>query len=136
MVIALSPASTFDYVPQSDRDKPRDQQTTFRLRHLTLEERMHCAGAMLDATRDEKNPSRTLTTSVQLLRIGIESWTNFRGADGAEVPCVQEARHLNGSKRPAYVSDASLAAIPMDLWSEIAATVLTGSQLEATDVKN
>ena len=103
MPIALDPKATFDYVLEDDRSLPKEDQTVFTLRGLTVAEEAKVADSMISSIPGEEELSfRSGTHQLTILRHGLREWKNFLSSDGKDVPF--EA----GRGSPRYVTDACL----------------------------
>lgn len=84
-MLARSPKATWKYVLAADRKLPRSEQTVFELGHLTLAEE---ARLFDNLDRDSNGiPIRKDLGSerLNLLRVKLKGWTNFRSEDGSEI---------------------------------------------------
>jgi hypothetical protein len=77
MVIAVDPNTTVEYVLREDRSLPREQQTVFLVKPLTLQEEH-------EVPRVAANDGHEGGTLI-LVR-GLRGWSNLRDAAGADVP--------------------------------------------------
>lgn len=103
MPIALDPKATFQYVLECDRSAPKEDQTVFELRGLTVAEEARVADAMITSTPGaEELNFRSGTHQLTVLRAGLKGWTGFSDASGEEVPFVQSKGH------PRHITDECL----------------------------
>ena len=103
MPIALDPKATFNYVLECDRSAPKEDQTVFELRGLTVAEEARVADAMITSTpgADELN-FRSGTHQLTVLRAGLKDWSGFTDASGEVVPFVTSKGH------PRHITDEAL----------------------------
>lgn len=103
MPIALDPKSTFSYVLRDDRELPKEQQTVFELRGLTVAEEASVTDSMILAHGGVEELSvRAGTHALTVLRFGLKGWSNFKNADGADVAFEVEKGH------PRHITDTCL----------------------------
>jgi hypothetical protein len=76
MVIAVDPTKTVEYVLREDRSLPREQQTVFLVKPLTLQQ--ECEVARVAA--NDAHEAGTL-----ILVHGLRGWSNLPDAAGADV---------------------------------------------------
>lgn len=122
MPIALDPRQEFDYVLQCDRALPVDQQTVFVLRGLTVAEEARIEDS-LAVLADGGVSMRSGEQKLQILRMGLRGWRNFRRADGTEVPFQK----VNG--HPGHVTDASLDFLAPEWRTELANAITERGKL-------
>lgn len=89
MPIPLSRNSSFDYVLKAERDLPREQQTIFKCKYLTVDEMAEVEDA-LGSFDSSTNEMRVKVGSqvVKILRLGLVGWLNFKHPDGTEAQFV------------------------------------------------
>lgn len=85
-MIARSPKATWTYVLVSDRSLPREEQTRFTLKHLTLAQESE----ILDSCARDPISGAVVRQAVgsehlRALRRGLVGWENLRNAEGGEI---------------------------------------------------
>jgi hypothetical protein len=119
MPIALDPKSTFEYVLVDDRELPKEQQTTFELRGLTVSEEASVTDSMILAHGGVEEMSvRAGTHALTVLRYGLRGWRNFHDADGNAV------EFETGRGHPKQVTDACLDRLLPKYRQEIMQAIL------------
>lgn len=119
MPIALDPKSTFPYVLKDDRELPKEQQTVFQLRGLTVSEEATVTDSMILAHGGVEELSvRAGTHQLTVLRYGLKGWSNFKNADGADVAFEVEKGH------PRCVTDACLDRLLPKYRAELSSAIL------------
>lgn len=86
-MIVRSPKQTWPYVLFADRRLPREQQTVWKLKHLTLAEEQ----ALLDNWSRDPITGQAVRNAIgsehlTVLRRGLVGWTNLLDADGLAIP--------------------------------------------------
>jgi hypothetical protein len=127
MPIALDPKATFEYVLEDDQSLPKEDQTVFTLRGLTVAEEARVADSMISGLPGQDELSfRSGTHQLTVLRYGLRGWTGF--LDGEGKPVAFETS--NGS--PRHVKDSSLDRILPKYRTELVNAILErGSVNEA-----
>lgn len=124
MVLARSTRDLFDYVLLEDLKLPPEKRTVFHLRAISgqLALRVHAAA--------QAKPVALLT--------GVAGWSNFRDANGDEIPCkhTKGRKIIEGIELAEWLSDESLEWLSLPMINELATAVLRGNALDADDVKN
>jgi hypothetical protein len=95
MPIAIDPGKTWDYVLKCDRELPEEQRTVFSLRVLTAKQLAELEDRAVRSDPAGNLEYRTGTSTLQILKMGVTGWKNFRGADGSEI----QFRENNGNPR-------------------------------------
>ena len=85
-MIVRSPKQTWNYVLQADRRLPKEKQTVFKLKHLTLAEEQ----ALLDNWSRDPVTGQGVRNAVGsehllVLRRGLVGWTNLVDGDGLDI---------------------------------------------------
>jgi hypothetical protein len=97
--MAVAPKLTeWTYVIESDRDRPAEEQTQFRLRPLTYSESIECNRGEFrqNAAGEVVYTSDRFGHAAKILFFGLMGWENFRDSDGN----VVEFRRMDrGGKR-------------------------------------
>lgn len=124
-MIATNPKSTWDYVLLQDRALPKEQQTVFHLKHLTLAEE-HATFDGLDRIGSIGLGRRDLGSSyLRSLRAGLTGWSNMQDGKGGFV---------EPTKNPfGQISDESLQRLTLDQRIELARAIENG--LEVTEAE-
>jgi hypothetical protein len=103
MPIALDPKATFEYVLEDDQSLPKEEQTVFTLRGLTVAEEARVADSMIAGLPGQDELSfRSGTHQLTVLRFGLRGWTGFNDAEGTPVEFSRTTTH------PKQVKDISL----------------------------
>lgn len=115
-MIARSPLATWPYVLESDRKLPREQQTVFQLKHLSLGEEH----ALLDNTVRDPLTGHLLRQQVgsehlNTLRKALVGWDRL--PDDKNTPIPFEAGPWGGAK------DELLFRIPLGAREELARAI-------------
>lgn len=132
MIIAINPDEKIRYIPKCDRELPAERQTAFLLRPMKAKDaaKMQDGAAEIDLARDQKDSTlrlRSGTQELEVLRLGLAGWENFKDANGAEV----EYRENNGNPRPEV-----LDRIPAKIRRELAEAIIEGGTLSESAGKN
>lgn len=114
MVIARDPRTTWKYVLGKDRALPREQQTVWKLKHLSL----HAEQAAYDGIERTRNESVVIDTGsrgLAVLREGLDGWDNFPDSKGVQVTVEKNARGC--------ISDECLMRIELEDRIELAGAI-------------
>lgn len=144
MVISINPEAKVAFVPYADQELPKERQTTFWIRDLTLRE--------MEALEDQEVSRTEILTSDGsravniephygrsrrlLLLAGLVGWEGFRDEDGNEVQFRTEAKPevvLGRSCRP--VLETLLERIPGEVRDEIAGVIRLRARYTVDDRK-
>lgn len=94
MPIALDPKATFTYVLLDDRKLPEEEQTTFKLRGLTVGEEARVADSMISSIPGAEELSfRSGTHQLTVLRYGLRGWEGFVDSDNSAVEFEKTRTH-------------------------------------------
>jgi hypothetical protein len=115
-MIVTDPRSTWSYVLEAERALSKDQQTTFRLRHLSLA----AESELIDSYARDPMTGLMIRQAIgsehlRVLRRALVGWDNLCKPDGS--PVVFEAGPQGGAK------DELLALIPLLVREELARAV-------------
>jgi len=114
-MIATNPKSTWSYVLIQDRALPKEQQTVFHLKHLTLSEE-HQTFDGLDRIGAIGLGRRDLGSSyLRSLRAGLTGWSNMQDGKGG---FVEPGKNAFGQ-----LSDESLQRLTLDQRIELARAI-------------
>jgi len=103
MPIALDPKATFEYVLEDDQALPKEEQTVFTLRGLTVAEEARVADSMIAGLPGQDELSfRSGTHQLTVLRYGLRGWSGFNDGTGNAVEFLMTTTH------PKQVKDTSL----------------------------
>jgi hypothetical protein len=103
MPIALDPKATFEYVLEDDQVLPKEEQTVFTLRGLTVAEEARVADSMIAGLPGQDELSfRSGTHQLTVLRYGLRGWSGFSDGTGNAVEFQMTTTH------PKQVKDTSL----------------------------
>lgn len=122
MVIALNPDSEVRYVLTADRELPEEQQTVFRLRHLTVRQRAELYKVLAVAERD-KDERKFVDAIVDAAHAALAGWENLCDADGKNVRCRMDRGAILGSTG-SFVAESALKALPFDAVQELGQHVI------------
>jgi len=128
MAIALTTKSVTEYVLERERSLPKEEQTVWLLRPLSLAFRLQISE--LDGKSD--GWQRAISSC---LRGSLAGWRNFKDADGKDVPFATESAEVLGLRVP-VASPESLLAIPSEDALELGARCLANLKLSVDDRKN
>ena len=103
MAIALR-STVREFVAPSDTKLPPEQQTTWLLGPLDVFDSAELADSY------STDPNKWASKNVQMVRMALRGWRNFKDADGAEVPFIG----LGGR-----ASDEDMRKIPFSLVLEL-----------------
>jgi len=119
MPIALDPQATFDYVLEDDRKLPKEEQTVFTLRGLTVSEEARVADTMISSIPGQEELAfRSGTHQLTVLRQGLRGWSNFNSPEGEEVPFDKSRAH------PKVITDDCLDRLSSVHRQEIVSAIL------------
>jgi hypothetical protein len=85
MVIAIDPASTFEYVLRCDRELEPEAQTVWTLRGLRHKERAEVEDAIAQSDGEGNLSLRVGSQRTRILMAGIVSVSNFQDEKGREI---------------------------------------------------
>lgn len=120
MAIAIMPEERWPYVLKTDRDLPKENQTTFHLKALS---RMERAGVMDAYAKNQPAIGQQLT-----LEKGIAGWDNFINPE-TKAPIEFEMKDGKPSIK-------NLEWINPDDWAELADAIQERNKLTEEEVKN
>lgn len=123
---SVNPKITVDYIPECDRELPKEEQTIFELTQLTAEEQ-----AFL------QDLSGATGTQISVaLNLGLAGARNFYDSNGDPVVFKRdgEKRVIIGKKRPWL--DSVLTLIPPVVRDELAAQIGKGVGISEAVAKN
>lgn len=146
MVIAITPGQLWDWVHESDLDKPEEDQTIFQLRVLTSRQndwvQNQYAGSKAGRTRGKKGGDDRLDVVFRAgdyrrasIIAGLVGVTNLRGADGLDVVFETRQQRIGGEVLEVPI-DALLDRIPPEVQVDLAGAITDGPRLQETDRKN
>ena len=125
MPTARAVSKTWIYVLAEDRKQPVEKQTRFRLRHLSVEQRLELLNGLRPGDKgylyDEQLGSRMLRS----VRAGLVGWDNLTGPDGEPVEFEAQA---------GVVTDACLDRLETRHLTELAREIENGSKPTAAEV--
>ena len=94
MPIALDPKATFTYVLLDDRKLPEEEQTTFKLRGLTVGEEARVADSMISSIPGAEELSfRSGTHQLTVLRYGLRGWEGFMDSSKSAIEFEKTRTH-------------------------------------------
>ena len=131
MIFAVCPDTTFEYVPESDRDS--ENPTAFSLRTLTIRELTKIEDKVTRVSQNENTEEVTIsvftgTQSLESLRAGLRGWKNFCDAKGNEIEFVADKKGIP--------KDETLSLIPADIRQELSSEILSRSRVTESERKN
>jgi|TARA_R110000824_G_scaffold379777_2_gene571903 hypothetical protein len=119
MPIALDPKATFEYVVEDDRSLPKEEQTTFTLRGLTVSEEARVADTMISSIPGQEELAfRSGTHQLTVLRQGLRGWSNFMSPDGEEISFEKSKSH------PKVITDDCLDRLSSAHRQELVSAIL------------
>tara|TARA_R110000824_G_scaffold209433_1_gene395214 strand:+ start:115 stop:507 length:393 start_codon:yes stop_codon:yes gene_type:complete len=119
MPIALDPKATFDYVVEDDRKLPKEEQTTFTLRGLTVSEEARVADTMISSIPGQEELAfRSGTHQLTVLRQGLRGWSNFMSPGGEEISFDK------GKAHPKVITDDCLDRLSSAHRQELVSAIL------------
>ncbi len=118
MAIAVDPNRIHEYVLESDREKPDDQKTRFRLKHLTCSQLAEINDTYL-RKKGEELSGGAMRRCLELCLVG---WTGFRDQDSKEIA-------YPGSQNEA------LDRLQLDHLTEMGTHLLKGAKLDEGDLE-
>lgn len=115
-MIVRDPRASWSFVLERDRDQPKEKQTVFRLKHLTLAQEH----AIVDQVGRDPISGMTVrhaagTEHLRTLRHGLVGWANLKRVDGTDVQF--EASPLGGA------TDELLFLLPLGVREELATAI-------------
>lgn len=140
MLVGLTMTAQTHYVSALDPAKGTPEATTFLLGSIdraTMARIMDKALVFKQGDGDEAGASQVRMNEVnyELVRHGLKGWTNFKDADGNDIPLETVADASIGRLRQ-VVSHASMDRLSMDLISDIAREVNRINSLTKEQAKN
>jgi len=129
---AVDPKSSFDYIPECDRNAPATEQTVFELKALTPRE-----DRLLDNMLSMSDGSMNLKVgdSAHLaLCMGLVGVRNFFDGSGNEVKVKYTGRKLHGFVNE--LDEDFLSVIPKDVRLELSRIIQNGADVTEDEVKN
>jgi hypothetical protein len=113
-MIARDPRATWKYVLVKDRALPREQQTVFNLKHLSLRAEQEAYDG-IERTKDGSVVMDTGSRSLKCLREGLAGWDNLLDEKGAPVDATKNAL--------GQVDDVSLMRLEIEDRMELAGAI-------------
>lgn len=114
MAIARDPRTTWKYVLREDRELPRDKQTVFHLKHLTLAQEQ-AAFDGIERTHGQSVIVNTGARCLDILRAGLTGWDNLLDESGATIEPKKDAQ--------GRVRDESLMLLSLEQRLELAGAI-------------
>jgi|WetSurMetagenome_2_1015567.scaffolds.fasta_scaffold437557_1 hypothetical protein len=114
-----------NYICESDKSLPEDEQTIFTLKPLSAKSYALLQDS-LKIEQDEQGNTKITnvgTHSLNILKGGLVNWSNFKDAEGNETPFVKDM-------------DENLSRIPFEIRSELANEIINSSILSGKALKN
>lgn len=132
MPIAINPEATTEYVLECDRDKPREEQTRFKVRWLTYKEQVKIEDNIVSSRigrKGEDSEMRIASGSAErdILKAGLVGWENFKDEHGQEVEF---------KRRGDQVTDECLDRLHTDWRKEIANFITDQGKISKDEEKN
>ena len=123
----------FDYVLEEDRGLPINEQTTWKLKTLTLPELEACSDIREERSSDgaEVTQANFLCLARKVLNFGLQGFENYPGPDGRPV----EFRAM-GKGRDRRIAPEVLDVIDPLHAAELAGAIFKGSKLDEATSKN
>jgi hypothetical protein len=127
-MIARSPKSTWKYVLERDRSLPKEEQTVWKLKHLTLAQEH----AIIDQVAYDPITGRGVrqaagTEHLRSLRHGLVGWENFQREDKTQIEF--EAGPLGGAK------DELLYLLPLGAREELAQAIENELSIDEAELR-
>lgn len=122
----------FEYVLKSDRDKPLEEQTVFRLKPLSFREKSECERVEITVDRDghSHHAIDRMGLARKVLTYGLCGWRNLLDAQGKPV----EFRRVSEGGRFALPEDMLNLILP---WAvELANAITDRSEVTEEAAKN
>lgn len=120
MAIAIDPNRVSRYIPQRERDLPKEQQTVYLIRPRSL-----AAGRAIAAAAKESNNTEA---TIVLLRYCLAGWENLLYADGKPAQAKLDQAGL--------LTEESIACVPWGDRDELVAVVMSDAHFSAQTVGN
>jgi len=133
---AVSVNSTTDYICKCDRGLPKEEQTVFKIRSLSVEQEAVLEDALGQVKQGGDFAVNLGSQALLALNLGLENVENLTGPKGKAVKMERDERKalLKGGVRP--WKDESLSQIPRAERNEVAQFIINGGQLTETEAKN
>ncbi len=136
MAIALDPREPYDYVLQSDRDLPKEEQTVFQLCRLSARDAARLDDEQLRGKqRDDGVEVSVLQAQHRLavLHAGLKGWSNFKRKDSTEVEFREKGKFGDTGRR---IQAGSLDMVNPAHAQEIADEILSSASLTEEQAGN
>ena len=146
MVIAITPGETWEWIHESDKDLPAEQQTVWGCRVLTSRQNAWVENRYAGSSTGKKKGRRQQEDRPDVefragdyrraaIIAGLEFVRNFTDADGVEIP--METRRLTiGGETLEVPTDKFLDRVPAEVLVDLAGAITEGPGLRETDRKN
>jgi hypothetical protein len=131
MAIAYNPNKVFDYVLEADRNLKPELRTVFKLKTLSANEMAQVEdGWKITPGADEKTliSLNRGSATVNLLRIGLRGWQNFKDTEGAHIPFADPEHGM--------CAMANIDKLTPTDRHELAHAIEDGTKVTETDRKN
>lgn len=134
---AVSPKTTYEYVPKCDRELPPDEQTVAVFSHLTIEQEAYLDDRTGSLDADGGYQITMGSQNLLALHMGLKELRNFHDPDGNLVELQRDQNkkaNLPEVGRPWKTSQLSF--IEKSVRQEFAEVIRKGGEIEEEDRKN
>ncbi len=138
MVIAITPGETWDFIIESERELPAEEQTTWILRALgyTENNRIQDNALKQELGDDGGVQLRAGSYMDKVIRAGLVGWKNFKDADGILVEFETEISGSERRKKRKEPTIDTLDRIPPEVLTDLANAIVRHNVLDASAEKN
>lgn len=124
-MIITRPRKGREYVLESERDLPTEEQTVFLLDDLKERDRVKVMDSFAVGQSEDGTTIRgTGTRTYLVLKGGLRGWRNLTDDTGLDVPCGLEGN---------VITDASLEMLPWSVKDELVGEIMRSNVLDASD---
>lgn len=135
-LIAIDPEATIDYSLLSDTGPDK---TVFKLGTIDAFVRAYLDDTHINIRKGDTVDINDVAFNHKLLeivRFGLKGWTNFKDADGKDVPFVTEDIAVPNVGRRMAVSEDSMKHLSFSWVIELAVKINDHNSLKEADLKN
>jgi len=126
MRLPLSPDEKFTFVFEEDKSKPKEKQTVFRLKALSMQQLIDIEDAISGAVSGEAVAAGTV--NYRLIKASLIGWENLKDANGNKI---------NWAAGPdGLIRDELLRRFPMVKRAELATAIWKHNNLLEQEAKN
>ena len=118
-MIKLVMVREYEYIPKSEKDKSKEEQTIFKLKTLTSEDKLIIEDGSTDYDAESKQLKLLIGTSIlKRVMVGLIGW------------------NLKENNLDISFTKENIKKLPIDILKELSEELISSSVLTATEEKN